>query len=216
MKVTIIYDNSAYNEELTSNWGFSALVEAKGTPTMLFDTGAESDILVNNMERLGIDPESPDELFISHDHYDHTGGMKEFININPEAEIFVPPSFSTPGKMATPRLNKLGEPTKIHEKVFSTGELGGIEQSLGVMTEKGIVLIVGCSHPKMEKILNAARKYGEIYGIIGGLHDTSQFELFEGLGLICPTHCTQHKAEIKENYPEKYRRGGAGRVIRVK
>ncbi len=215
MKVTIIYDNSAYEQELMSDWGFSALVEVEEAPTVLFDTGADGEILINNMARLGIDPEAIDELFISHEHYDHTGGMGKFMDANGKAEIYAPPAFSPPGKGRNPRLSVLKEPTKINEKMFSTGELEGIEQSLGVLTEKGIMLIVGCSHPKMENILNTARSYGQIYGIIGGLHGFSRYEQFKGLELICPTHCTQHKAEIKERYPEKYTRGGAGKVLEI-
>lgn len=215
MKVTTIYDNSVYDQELRSDWGFSALVEVQGEPTVLFDTGADGEILMNNMERLGIDPESVDEIFISHEHYDHTGGMGKFMNFNEKAGIYVPPAFSPPGKGRNSRLNVLREPTKISEKLFSTGELEGVEQSLGVITERGIVLIVGCSHPSMENILSTGRRYGEIYGIIGGLHDFSHYEQFEGLELICPTHCTQHKAEIKERYPEKYTRGGAGKVVEI-
>lgn len=73
MKVTIIYDNSVYDEELMSDWGFSALIEGEATPRILFDTGKEGKILLNNMDRRGIQPETIDDLFISHDHYDHTG-----------------------------------------------------------------------------------------------------------------------------------------------
>jgi len=113
------------------------------------------------------------------------------------------------------------EPTKIHKNVFSTGELEGIEQSMGAITEKGIVLIVGCSHPYMGHILEAAKQFGTppsrhpIYGIIGGMHGFSEFELFKDLTLICPTHCTQYKPELKKLYPQKYIEGGAGRIIEI-
>ena len=53
MKVTIIYDNTAFREDLQADWGFSALVETKGRKT-LFDTGGNSEILLSNMEKLGI------------------------------------------------------------------------------------------------------------------------------------------------------------------
>jgi 7,8-dihydropterin-6-yl-methyl-4-(beta-D-ribofuranosyl)aminobenzene 5'-phosphate synthase len=33
--------------------------------------------------------------------------------------------------------------------------------------------------------------------------------------LICPSHCTQHKKEIKMIFPDKYTEGGAGRVIDI-
>ncbi len=102
---------------------------------------------------------------------------------------------------------------KIHENIFSTGELEGIEQSMGVLINKGVVLVVGCSHPYMGTILDTAKKFGRIYAIIGGMHSFSDFELFKDINLICPTHCTQHKKELKEIYSEKYLEGGAGRVI---
>ena len=86
---------------------------------------------------------------------------------------------------------------------------------MGVETDKGIVLIVGCSHPKMSHILDIAKKFGEIYAVIGGMHGFSEFELFKDLKLICPTHCTQHKAELKKLYPQKYIEGGAGRVVEI-
>ncbi len=86
---------------------------------------------------------------------------------------------------------------------------------MAVKTDKGIVLVVGCSHPKMSHILAAASQLGKIYGIIGGLHGFNEFDLFKDLERICPTHCTQHKAEIKSLYPEKYIEGGAGRVVEI-
>ena len=74
MKVTIIYDNTAFRKDLQSDWGFSALVEGEDIPKILFDTGANGDILLSNMEKLNINPALIDEVFISHAHADHTGG----------------------------------------------------------------------------------------------------------------------------------------------
>ncbi len=212
MKVTIIYDNTAFREDLQPDWGFSALIEVENIPKILFDTGTDGRILLSNMEKLEIDPAPIEEVFISHSHFDHTGGLSEFLKVNQKAKFYVPPSFSGPGNR---EIISLAKANKIHENVFSTGELDGIEQSMGIITDKGIVLIVGCSHPYMGHILDAARQFGKIYGIIGGLHGFSKFELFEDLELICPTHCTQHKAELKRLYPQKYIEGGAGRIIEI-
>jgi len=88
-----------------------------------------------------------------------------------------------------------------------------IEQSMAVSIGKGLVLIVGCFHPYRGHILDAAKKFGKIYGIIGGMHGFS--ELFKDLKLICPTHCTQYKERIKKLYPDKFIEGGAGREIRI-
>jgi len=210
MKITIIYDNTLFQNDLKSDWGFSCLVELENTPKILFDTGSNGSTLLFNMRRLGIDPSSIDEIFISHNHFDHVGGLVDFINVNNRVKVYVPPSFS--GSEAI-EVTTVKGPTKIHENVFSTGELEGIEQSMAIKTEKGVVLIVGCSHPGMINILGTANQFGRVYAIIGGLHGFSEFHLFKELDLICATHCTQHKARIKRLYPEKYVDGGAGKII---
>jgi 7,8-dihydropterin-6-yl-methyl-4-(beta-D-ribofuranosyl)aminobenzene 5'-phosphate synthase len=210
VKITIIYDNTAFRENLKADWGFSCLVEKENTPTILFDTGADGKILLDNMQKLGIDPLSIEEVFISHLHSDHTGGLNEVLKANSKIKkIYLPSSLELNGEVV------LKEPQKIHDDVFSTGELEGIEQSMGIETDKGIVLIVGCSHPEMGYILDAAKKFGKIYAIIGGMHGFSEFELFKDLEIICPTHCTQYKAELKELYPQKYIEGGAGKIIEI-
>ena len=212
MKVTIIYDNEAYKKELKADFGFSCLVEAENTPKILFDTGTNGSILLSNMEKLGIDPSSIKEVFISHAHHDHVGGLPDFLNVNKTAKIYVPPSFTGPAEREVITLKR---PTKIHQNVFSTGELDNIEQSMAVKTQKGLAIIAGCSHPKMERILGAASQYGKVYAIIGGLHGFNNFDLFKDLKLICPTHCTKHKLKMKSLYPEKYVEDGAGKIIQL-
>jgi len=211
MKISIVYDNTALRKDLRSDWGFCAFVETENMPKILFDTGADGKILLSNMKKLEIDPLSIEEIFISHLHWDHVGGLSELLKINPDIKkIYVPFSMGLENEVV------LKKPTKIHENIFSTGELEGIEQSMGLITKKGIVLIVGCSHPYMGTILDTAKKFGKIHAIIGGMHGFSEFELFKDIDLICPTHCTQHKKELKEIYPQKYLEGGAGRIIEIK
>ena len=66
----------------------------------------------------------------------------------------------------------------------------------------------------MAYILSAASEFGKVYGIIGGLHG-NRAESLKNLDLICSTHCTQYKQEIKYIYPERYIEGGAGKVIEI-
>jgi len=59
-----------------------------------------------------------------------------------------------------------------------------------------------------------ASQFGELYGVIGGLH-ANRPQALRNLCLICATHCTQYKSEIKSLYSEKYIEGGAGKMIKI-
>jgi len=213
MKLTIIYDNEAAEEGLVADWGFSCLIEGDNMPTILFDTGADGSILLHNMQQLGIDPGAISIIVISHSHWDHTGGLEGILEVNKDAEIYLPASFrwAVPGRKVTSVTNAI----KISGNVFSTGELGGTEQSLALSTSRGIFVVVGCSHPGVGKIIDAAAKWGKVYGILGGFHGFRDFKRLEGLSLVCPCHCTQYKSEIKQLFPEKCVDGGVGVALEL-
>lgn len=208
MKITIVYDNCQGKPGLKIGWGFSALVEVEQAPLLLFDTGDDGAALLANMEMLGIDPRQIGIIVISHDHGDHTGGLKRLLEINKNAEIYVPASFwgSLPGR----KVNHVTVSSRICEKVFTTGELQGIEQSLAIETANGLVVLTGCSHPGVQAILDAASRWGEVISIVGGLHGFRDFGQMEALSRICPCHCTQYKQDLSLRYPEKYTACTAG------
>ncbi|MCK4597952.1 MBL fold metallo-hydrolase [bacterium] len=212
MKITIVYDNTVMRADLIPDWGFSCLVEVYGR-TILFDTGANGSILLENMMKLHIDPRSIEEVFISHDHYDHTGGLVAFLKQNDDVKIYAP--FSLKKTRHAKEFICVHEPMRMHENIFSTGELDSIEQSLAVKTEKGVVVVVGCSHPTVKVVLDAAAQFGRVCAIVGGFHGFDDYELLSDVQMVCPTHCTQHIPEIKSLYPEKYIAGGAGAIIEV-
>ncbi len=122
MKITIIYDNEVIKEGLKADWGFSCLIEIYGKK-ILFDTGANGSILLNNMKKLDIDPTKIEEVFISHAHWDHIGGLSDFLRINP-VKVYIPLSCQRP--YSAREVIRVKEPLKIHEDIFSTGELKNI------------------------------------------------------------------------------------------
>ena len=200
MRVIIVYDNEA-NPGLESGWGFSCLIETQ--ERILFDTGDSGDKLIYNLRQLKVQPESIAKVVISHNHWDHTGGLKEFLKVNNDAQVFRPKSFS--------------EPTEICTEIYSTGALGTFvkEQSLVINTEKGNIVVTGCAHPGLENIIERSRELGEIHGVLGGFHEFSKLEKLQGIRLIAPCHCTQYKQQIKDEYPDEFVEIKAGSVIEI-
>ena len=200
MKITILYDNNA-NPPLKSGWGFSCLVDSG--QKILFDTGDSGENLIYNFEKLNIDPKSIDKVVLSHNHWDHVDGLEGFQKLNHKAEIVYPKAFS--------------QLTEISTGVYSTGALGIIikEQALVIKAGKANIVITGCAHPGLEKILQAARQLGEIYGVLGGFHGFSKSDELAGIQLIAPCHCTQYKQQIKDKYPDEFVEIKAGSVIEI-
>jgi 7,8-dihydropterin-6-yl-methyl-4-(beta-D-ribofuranosyl)aminobenzene 5'-phosphate synthase len=212
MKITVISDNTVHMKGLRSEWGFACLVEAWGK-TILFDTGASADVLLHNMRKLNIRPESVDFVFISHVHHDHTGGLPGFL-VAHSVTVFAPDSATT--HIGEGTATGIREAFRLHDGIHSTGELGGLEQSLVVEVGGGVAVIAGCAHPGVEAILRkVAAEFGRPKALIGGLHDFNNFSILEGLELVCPAHCTRHRTPLLLAFPGKCISGGAGKVIEM-
>jgi 7,8-dihydropterin-6-yl-methyl-4-(beta-D-ribofuranosyl)aminobenzene 5'-phosphate synthase len=211
LKISIVYDNTTTRHDLKADWGFSCLIEKHGRK-ILFDTGSDGKILLDNMKKLGTDPCSINEVFISHEHWDHTGGLSSFLKLN-KVRVYIP--VSCHDFPAADDIVRIKDAREIHDDIFSTGELQKIEQSLIINTASGLVIVAGCSHPGVKNILEASSPFGKPIAIIGGLHDFNEFELIGELHWICPTHCTQYIPDIKSLYPDKFIPGGAGKVIEI-
>ena len=87
MKVVMLLENTSSDPRLTAEHGLSLCIETK-KHRILFDTG-QSDAFSRNAEMLGIDLRDVDMAVISHGHYDHTGGLLRFLEINDHAPVYV-------------------------------------------------------------------------------------------------------------------------------
>jgi 7,8-dihydropterin-6-yl-methyl-4-(beta-D-ribofuranosyl)aminobenzene 5'-phosphate synthase len=230
MKITIIYDNEiAKNiKGLKAGWGFSCFIQTKGK-NILFDTGWDGDMLVSNMQILGIDLQEIDFVILSHNHWDHCGGLARLLNLNTNLETYIPQSFSKQQKEEIKKRSNTYEISKSREicpKVYTTGEIEGSlikdktkilikEQSLIISTIQGFVVITGCAHSGIDKILNSANKLGKIYALIGGFHDFEEYDLLKDISVIVPIHCTKNKKKIISLFSKNCSEAGVGFQINL-
>ena len=232
--ITVVYNNVTNNNALTTDWGLSCFIEGLGK-NILFDTGGDGAILLNNMKKLKIDPLKIDYIVLSHIHADHTGGLWDFLKKNNRVIVYLPQSFpdtfKEKAKMSSEDVVFVRKPVKIGTKTWSTGELGtGIkEQSLVIDTKKGLVIITGCAHPGIVNIVKFAKDYfnKEIYLVLGGFHllayNESQIKEIikqlkgRGVKKVGPSHCTGGKAIelFREQWGKDFFDLGCGAYITI-
>jgi len=101
------------------------------------------------------------------------------------------------------------------------------EVSLAIRTSRGLAVVVGCSHPGVEKILeNAAKIDSRIYTVTGGFHLvlTPREEIQRVAGIlhdtlkverVSPGHCTSEPgfAIFMEKFKEHFDAAGLGAFI---
>ena len=66
---------------------------------------------------------------------------------------------------------------------YSTGALDDFEQSLVVRQDDRMVVVVGCSHPGVGRILKAASRFGHVDTLIGGFTRVQQLSTDRKSGL---------------------------------
>lgn len=87
MKIRTVMDDNVCGEGLCAEHGFCVYVETKNHK-LLVDTG-QSHRTWDNARTKGIKLEDIDTVVLSHGHYDHSGGLMSFANINPSAKIYM-------------------------------------------------------------------------------------------------------------------------------
>jgi 7,8-dihydropterin-6-yl-methyl-4-(beta-D-ribofuranosyl)aminobenzene 5'-phosphate synthase len=170
------------------------------------------------MQSMNVDVSRLEAVVISHEHWDHTGGLWEILKMKEGLRVFACPGFSLGFKARVRALKcliaEVNKLTEITDDFYTTGEIPGEykgentpEQALVVTTDKGISVVTGCSHPGIVKIMENIKKSfpNQIFHfVMGGFHlldkdrrtISSIVEEFKRLGVrkVGPCHCTGKKA----------------------
>jgi 7,8-dihydropterin-6-yl-methyl-4-(beta-D-ribofuranosyl)aminobenzene 5'-phosphate synthase len=214
--IRIIYNNTGECEGLTNSWGFSAWIENREAP-LLFDAGGKGEILEQNMSYLGLDPGKLKKIVISHDHWDHFGGLEKILTKTrekPELYVTANTARAYADKFPNATVKSVSDPVRITDHIWSTGSLKTTykgkelhEHSLLITHNNTMVLLTGCSHPGIANITEAAKSVfpeKRLLLVAGGFHlafkraarvkEISERLKELGVEKIAPSHCTGNSA----------------------
>ena len=237
MKIKVLFDKCALDKKIRVGWGVSFLIDDK----ILFDTGEKGEWLLENMRSLGIDIHKIEAVVISHDHWDHWGGLWDLLIQRDGLKVYACSGF---GKEFKERVKESGgelieveKSKEIVPSIYTTGEIPGAyhgkymaEQAIALKTNNGLTVITGCAHPGILKMVEKVKaKFSDepIYFVLGGFHlmesDKRAIEIvaenFKKMGILKagPTHCSGDAAEniFKTSYGANFVSVKVGQEIEV-
>lgn len=214
MQVKILFDSVALNDRFLTGWGVSYLIDGK----VLFDAGGKTYSLFRNITEMDVNIDSINTVVISHNHWDHVGGLPTILKRKKGVDVYACPNFNLKFKDKVKNLHgtiiETDKITEIEKNIFVTGEIFGVyngecmsEQALIIKTENGISIMTGCAHPGILGILEKVKEgfpQEKLYFVFGGFHlkDSSRREIkgiverFRNMGVekVGPSHCSGKEA----------------------
>ncbi len=182
LEVVSIHAGGDSKTEVSSRGGLSTIVLFKDS-TILFDTGAEGEKLLRNMEVSGIDAKNIDAIVISHNQWDRLDGLSDVLGAaDMVPKVYVP----APGREEILRENPQADVIAVEKAVGilpDTWLLGPLKvdaddtnaaaQVLVLDSRDGLVVIVGCSYPGVISIVEQVKEiigHRKIQLLAGGFH----------------------------------------------
>jgi 7,8-dihydropterin-6-yl-methyl-4-(beta-D-ribofuranosyl)aminobenzene 5'-phosphate synthase len=254
LEIIPLYEEASGSPSFIQGHGVSYLIRTDSA-TLLLDVGnnpEESPIapFMQNMQALGIEWNDVSRIVISHPHPDHVGGAKAWQNHTvsignfdlPEdlgdRLMFVPTSMTfknavhaTVPTLPAPDVATTGVISYLEVFPISLFEPKGSEQALVVhVAGKGLVLITGCGHPGLEKLVERAETLYEqtVVGVVGGLHyENMQAEAvrshiqflqsrpIEIIALSAHDSSPEALAAFEKAFPGAYHRLAVGEAIHI-
>lgn len=177
MNIKLIAVGSRPWELLLGHWGISLLIDDH----IFFDTFANYRALSKKMQQADITLADIHSVVISHDHWDHIGGLWKLLKQRGEVDVYLPSSTKDKTKQrirsAGGKIINIAGTTALRPNIYLSNEITShfkdktiSEQSLIIKSPKGLIVIVGCSHAGIVEIVHSAEKTfnAPVYGLVGG------------------------------------------------
>ena len=94
VKLTVVIDNNSERPDAPSEHGLCLHLRS-ADQVMLFDSG-KSDLVLGNLDALGLASPAPEWIALSHGHYDHTTGVPALLARYPMAKLHFHPKLLEP------------------------------------------------------------------------------------------------------------------------
>lgn len=216
-KVKMIYNNLGKSDGLKAKWGLGMWIETENE-AILFDTGGEEKTIWDNIVAANLNTDKLKAIVISHYHWDHINGLEHVLkNTDLNLIVYVPQSELNNFTKKFPDANFKG--IENATEIFPNISLSGVtsitfndgssiyELSLLLKKDEKIYLLTGCSHSKIERIVEYVKQIKpdhSIEFIAGGFHlrKASADEVLKisnelkklGVKTLAPSHCTGEQA----------------------
>ena len=266
---TLVENTGGEHHQLLPEHGLSFYIR-EGEHCLLFDTGA-SDRFIVNADLLSLDLAAVEKVLISHGHYDHSGGLRAFVErengatlvvkpgffnkkygvtalcseylgngftreelvgagvtiecIHEDVREIVPGVFSVSGFNRTCAMEVLNPRFRVKKNGSEILDDFSDEQVVVIQSSKGLVVILGCSHPGLINILTTIKeRFKErIYAVVGGTHlveadedrleKTMDYLLIQDIPVIGISHCsggTGHLNYIESRLKDRFFHNSTG------
>ena len=229
----ILYDTSEPAlAGMKPDFGYAVYIHADGK-RILLDTGTDPDLMEHNLAVAGIDVNELHMVVVSHNHYDHAGGLARIRSMNPEIPVFIPPNqvFSV-GDVQIVEDHLQVTPNIFVIRGRSKVPTAGISDDLSIVvrSRSGPHVLSTCSHSGVAQIVDRAREVtGEdVYYFSGGarlvsrpLADTRLVSAAldqRKVQVVSPSHCSlSHRVdkEFRKALGERVQSSQLGRKIEV-
>ena len=210
MRIVNLIENTPGAEGCVPAHGLAFYVET-AAHRILVDAGP-SDETLRNAERLGVDLRTVDVAILSHGHYDHSGGLLAFAELNPTAAIYMQRSaggeyyaFDGPEKGC----RYIG----IEKSILSLPQVRLLDGDTRIDDEIAVFTVERCNHPLPSTNKRIMKKEGEGYVQDDFVHEQSLYVRCAGASAVISGCAHSGVLNILDEFVRKFGRENLPQVV---